>query len=303
MADNIKFKTSAKTVSNAKTKEQDSKLTQAKKSKEEALENAKKARQEEENKKALKQESKEDNIDTKQVVELASKVINSSKKQSGGFIKGVILGIVIGLVIGIFVGPNLLTSTLENSKEDADVLIDETFLGYTALDFKQAILGEATQKQELIVMEQPLEIETTITKAGLGNLEIFSKVKNVSFSGNGIFTVDLSKISEDTIDVDEENKIVTIYIPHAKLYEVVPNLDNMKFEDTEKGLLAFGDISLTMEDQNELEKSVKQAMQDKLNQQDILDNADEFAIMKSWEIFRPLVNAVSNQFVVEVVIK
>jgi len=309
MANEVKIKTSAKTVSNAKTKDQDSKLEEAKLKKQETIANAKKAQEETKAKQAeakKKQEEQETSkFDAKEVVELASKVINTSKK-TGGFLKGLIAGVIIGLVIGIFISTSFIgniSDTIDGTKEDADHLIDETFLGYTAADFKEAILGKAVEKQDLIVMEQPLEIETTITKAGLGNLEIFSKVKNVTFAGTGIYTVDLSKINDSTIVVDEENKTVTITMPHAKLYDIVANLDDMQFEDTEKGLLAFGDIALTLEDQNELEKSVKASMKERLTQQEVIDNADKFAEMKTWEIFQPLVSAVSNEFVVNIEIK
>ena len=44
-----------------------------------------------------------------------------------------------------------------------------------------------------------LNVETTITKAGLANLSIFSKLKNVEYSGKGQYTVDLSKIDEDVV--------------------------------------------------------------------------------------------------------
>ncbi len=191
-------------------------------------------------------------------------------------------------------------STVETTKDNADKLIDETFFGYTAADFKEAIIKKAISTQELIIMKQPLEIETTITKAGLGGLEIFSKTKSVTYSATGEFTVNLSEIDEDHIEVDEENKKVTVFIPHAVLHSTVINYDEMKFDDTEKGLLAFGDIHLTVEDQTELEKSVKAEMETRLNKEDILNSADEFAIMNTWQIFQPLVSAVSPEYTVEV---
>ena len=100
--------------------------------------------------------------------------------------------------------------------------------------------------------------------------------------------------------IDEENKIVKIYINHAVLQYTNIDYDNMKFEDTEKGLLSFGDISLTMEQQNTLEKSVIDSMNDTLTKSSIMNQADEFAKMKTWEIFQPLVSAVSQEYIVEI---
>ena len=183
-----------------------------------------------------------------------------------------------------------------STKEGADALLDEGLLGYTAADFQNAILGAATQHQELVVMEQPLEISTTITKAGLGNLNIFSKIKTVTYYGTGVYTVDLKNIDKDHIKVDTDAKTVTVIIPHAVLQYVNPDLSKTEFEDTEKGLLAFGDLSLTTEQQNQLSQSVTAAMKERLEEDDLFKQADEYATMKTWEIFQPLITAVSSEY-------
>ena len=167
------------------------------------------------------------------------------------------------------------------------------------MDFEEAVLGAASEHSELIVMEQPLSINTTITRSGLGNLAIFSKVKDVTYYGTGVYTVDLSRIDAGHIRLDEFNRRVNILIPHAVLQYVNPDLEKTEFQDTEKGWLAFGDIKLTAEEQNELEKSVHAAMEERLNEDDLLIQADEFAILKTWEIFQPLITAVSPEYTVE----
>jgi hypothetical protein len=80
---------------------------------------------------------------------------------------------------------------------------------------------------------------------------------------------------------------------------VNPDLSRTEFQDTEKGWLAFGDIKLTTEESNELEKSVMSAMEERLNQDDLLIQADEFAVLKTWEIFQPIIASVSPEYTVE----
>ena len=225
------------------------------------------------------------------------------KKSFGSFLKGLLLGIVIGAIGFWFLMPRPAAPAPAPTPvpiEDAEVTIDnDGVLGYTAADFQNAVLGAATEHQELIVMEQPLSISTTITKAGLGNFPIFSKMKDVTYYGTGVYTVDLSGMDNDRIIVDEDTYTVTIRIPHAVLQYVNPELASMEFEYTEKGFLAFGDIKLTAEETNQLETSVYDAMRERLDSQDLYDEADRFAKLKTWEIFQPLVTAVSPMFKVE----
>lgn len=229
----------------------------------------------------------------------------SNKKGFGGFIKGLLFGILVGALGLWFLMPKQPAapepSPMPAAVEDTDVTIDnDGFLGYTAADFQDAVLGAATEHQELIVMEQPLSISTTITKAGLGNLPIFSKMKDVTYYGTGVYTVDLSGMDKDRVLVDEETYTVTVKIPHAALQYVNPEIAKTEFEDTEKGFLAFGDIKLTPEETNQLEQSVYDAMQERLDSDDLYEEADRFAKLKTWEIFQPLISAVSPMYKVEI---
>ncbi|MDO4500541.1 MAG: DUF4230 domain-containing protein [Erysipelotrichaceae bacterium] len=324
MAEEVKVKAKAKTVKNDKTDKQSEELAKAKQKKEEAKvkaqkasedrikeerlkkEKAEKLKQEEEKRikeaEALEKEKKDKTKETISGVAAIATTALAGKKNKG-FFSGLIIGLVAGIALSFMLSGYLDTmfkNPIETVKDNFDEVLTETFAGYTAVDFKNAVLGEASQHQELIVMEQPLVIDTTITKAGLGNLAIFSKTKEISYAGTGVYTVDLKDIDEDHIRVDEEEKTVTIYINHTVLQYVNISYDEMKFEDTEKGLLSFGDITLTMEQQNELEKSVQSSMRETLLQETLLNQADEFAKMKCWEVFQPLISAVSPEFVVEI---
>jgi len=310
MADNLNVKTKTKTVSNAKSAKQEQDLKAAKAKREADAKKAsetKAANLKKKQEAAKVQESKaQENIDTaallSSISSLTANAVTSKKKK--GFLSGLILGLIIGIALTSIFGLTILKNSLDNlidtSKDTADEIIDETFYGYTALDFKDAILTKTIEQQKLVVMEQYLEIETTITKAGLGNLEIFSKAKNIIYSGMGNFTVDLSKVTAEKIEVDETNKVVTITIPHAELYNVSIDFENIKYEDTEKGLLSFGDIKLTTEDSNQINASVEQSMKETLSKKSILDKADEYAIEQVYQTFAPIVIAMDEEYVVEI---
>ncbi len=220
------------------------------------------------------------------------------------FIGGALLGFVLGMVVIVLIG-NISANGLFGKKEinitTPDSILDTgTVNNYTAADFKNAILGEALQKKELIVMEQSLKVPTTFSKAGLFNFPIFSKVKNVIYYGTGVYTIDLSKLDADKIDVDMENNIVSIRIPHSCLQYIHPEINKTEFEDTDKGLLSFGDIKLTTEEQNQVEQAAMDTMRDRLIQNELFNKADNFASNNVWQLFQPIVNTISPDFSVVV---
>ncbi len=188
--------------------------------------------------------------------------------------------------------------TVETPQSVAALLPDET-MGYVKLDFAGAILGETRDKKQLVVMEQDVQVDSTISQA-LANLAIFSKTKVVHSYGTGAYAVDLAKISEKSVAVDETRKLVTVTIPLAELYFVNLDVAKTTFEDTEKALLAFGDVKLTQEQQKILETSIDEAMRKKLGDPALLAQADTKARDKLYEIFRPLIRAVSESYSLEI---
>ncbi|MCR5229903.1 MAG: DUF4230 domain-containing protein [Solobacterium sp.] len=332
MAENkpgISVNAKAETVSNEKTEKQkreaeeirrriendNLKAEQARKEAEEkrrqAEEEARRKKEEaerkaEEERRAAEEAARKAENDKRHVMEagtaIAAAAITAASRNKGGRFRSFLIGLVIGLIAGAVIMYSLFKPaepkpvTTITPAESADVIIDQNFATYTAADFQDAVLGAASDHQELIVMEQPLSIITTVTKAGLGGLPVFSKVKNITYYGTGVYTTDLSHIDRDHISVDEKEMTVTVTIPHTVLQYVNPDLNSTEFEDTEKGLLAFGDIKMTAEEQNILETSVYDAMKERLDSEDLYAQADTLAKLKTYEIFQPLITAVSPQY-------
>ena len=237
----------------------------------------------------------------------AEKAARRRGTRAGSWIKGLVIGLIAGLLVGAF-GMFYVVKNYEpfweKTHEEGVVgeKIDEHFTGYTVADFQEAVLGEATEQKELIVMEQPVQQSTTITKYTFGEWDIFKRSKVVTYHGTGVYTVDLSEVTGDAITVDNDAKEVRIVIPDAKLKYVNPDYDNIEFEDTEMGLLAFTDIKLTAEQQNELEKQIMAEMTTNLSQEEIMAQADELAVAKCWETFQPLVSEIAPDYKVVVVV-
>jgi hypothetical protein len=82
---------------------------------------------------------------------------------------------------------------------------------------------------------------------------------------------------------------MTITIPQATLSYIDPDFSKTEFGDTEKALLAFGDIKLTQAQQNVLNVEIEEAMEKALNTEARLRVANIKAKQKVGELLRPLV--------------
>lgn len=209
-----------------------------------------------------------------------------------------VMGVLIGFLAGFICSRMLYKNKplVSGVVEDGELLLEETLISHTTAEFEEAVLGYASAHSELIVMEQPVAISTTVTKAGLANLAIFSKIKNITFYGTGVYTVDMGKISRSDIIVDHTNHTVTLYIPKAELQYVNYDLEKTEYEDTERGLLAFGELKLTAEEMNALEQSVVAQMSDRLNDENLLLNAEKIGEYKIFALMQSIVSGISYQY-------
>jgi hypothetical protein len=222
-------------------------------------------------------------------------------KKFNSFIRGLIIGIIVGAVSCI-----IITSYLDQETkttlidENGNIVVEDNIMSKTLVDFQDAILQKEIEKNELIVMEQPISITMTVSEMGLGNWEIFSKTKQITFKGTGVYTVNLSTLSKNDIDLDSENKVITINVDGSQLTYVNLNIEETEYEETDKGLLSFGDINLTTEQQQQLELQVKQAMTKSLDSVKYKDLADGFAQINIWKIYQPVVTFVENDYTTKV---
>ena len=248
----------------------------------------------------------------KAVEKAASK--GASKGATSGLIWSKLLSVV--LTVALIAGAMLyITNMLGNAlhvdifaKEEAveghDMTLDNHgIFGYTAVDFSEAVLGDADSLKKIEVYRQEVSDVATVTNAGLGKFQVFSKTKLITYHGTAIYTVDLSQLKSSDFSVDEDKHIVTIAIPRTKRGEIIIPSENIEFGDTEKGLLAIGDIKLTSEELADVQTEAKNKMIEKLKADNVRATADEFAKKAVWELYRPLIEGVSPGYTLEIVIQ
>ncbi len=194
--------------------------------------------------------------------------------------------------------------TVDAPVEDHDMTLENHgIFGHTVADFEEAILGDSEKLKKLEVYKQELSDAGTITNTGLFNLGMFTKNQVITYNGTVVYTVDLSKLSKSDIVFDEEEKMITLKIPHAQQEEINIPEDRIQFSDPEKGLLAFGDIKATPEQIMEVQAGARQKMQEKLDADNVLEIADRFAKLSVWEMYSPIIKGVAKDYSLQVEFK
>lgn len=194
--------------------------------------------------------------------------------------------------------------TSETAVEDHDLtLINHRIFGYKTADFAEAILGDEEQLKKIEVYSREVSDVTTLTQAGLFKIKAFSKYQFITFNGKAIYTVDLSGLTADDITLDEETRVVTMKVPAPQLEPINIPSESIQVGEVQKEALAFGDIKLTPEQQNDVETAAKERMIQKLEDEKVIDDATAAAEHSLWEIFQPMVSNLSSKYKLKIEFK
>ena len=216
----------------------------------------------------------------------------------------IIIGLLAGLIIpkinSMHQGVESLTTFSEEAQSHDLVLEDNSVFGYTAADFEDAILGKGEQQKKLVVYSKKVSDATVLKKTGLFNWDAFSKSQLITYQGYVDYSVDLSKLSKSDIDFDEEEKMITLRIPHAVQGKINIPVEEIQYGDVDKGMLAFGELQTTPAQIAEVQKEAAQKMQKGLDEGNVIEEADRFAILSVWEIYSPIVKRVAKDYSLKV---
>ncbi len=201
------------------------------------------------------------------------------KKLAGYLIWTAILCVVFVILMKVIVN---------KIKIDADASIPQPW--EVSVDFDEVEFGEYTSERKLVVYEQDLSVATTVTQAGFLSLEALTKKSVVIFKGMGNYTLDLSRISRDDIEVDAADHTITVYIP--KPYPDVEALPEKTQVANENGLLAFSELRLSLSEATNLEKKGKALLLQEFNANEkARANAEQFATDAVEELLQPFADA------------
>ena len=182
----------------------------------------------------------------------------------------------------------------------SQVDLDGIFLGDSGVEvnFADVILSGHNESRKLIVSTQSGTVNTELTDRLIEQFDFgfLKKTQSVSYTGTGYFVVDLDHLTEANILQDKMKKTITIQIGHAYLQAIEIDPDRIIIDEVKEGLLARGDIKLTVADYRAIEKELRTRLEAKFNTAANGQAADDLALRMVKEIFEPVVKAIDRRY-------
>ena len=173
------------------------------------------------------------------------------------------------------------------------------------VNFADVILSDHNESRKLIVSTQEGVVTTELTTRLINNLDFdfLKKTQSVSYTGTVYFVVDLDNLTPANVIQDKERKTVTIRIDHAYMQAIEIDPNDIIIDEVKEGLLARGDIKLTVTDYNTIEKQLRSKLEAKFNTAANGQAADDIAIKMVKEVYEPIVKAIDKRYEVIVEFK
>lgn len=216
-------------------------------------------------------------------------------------------GVLLFLIIAVLIwGRNHKVSVFHETYDDGVEQIDLSTIyledSGVEVNFSEVLLGKQEETRKLIVSTQEATVSTELSDRLIQKLDFdfLKKTQKVSYAGKGYFVVDLDSLTEDDIIEDRENRIVTIKIGHPYLQAIEIDPDKIIVDEVKEGLLARGDIELTVKDLKAIEKELRSRLETKFNTAQNGQEADDLALKMVREVYEPVVKAIDQRYSVMV---
>lgn len=219
----------------------------------------------------------------------------------------IVLAVLVAAVViwGCAHGANPLHMKVSDGIEQID--LDTIYLKSSGVEvsFADVILSRQNETRKLIVSTQNGTVTTKLTDRLINKLDFdfMKKTQNVSYTGTGYFVVDLDNLTAANVIEDRDKKTVTIRIGHAYLQAIEIDPSNIIIDDVKEGLLARGNIQLTVADYNAIERELRSRLEEKFDTAANGQAADELALKMVREIYESVVKAIDRRYSVMVEFK
>ena len=209
-----------------------------------------------------------------------------------------VIAMILMLLWGMLSGKHVFEDTYSDGIEQVD--LDTVYLqgSKVEVDFSEVLLGTQEEIRKLIVSTQEATVSTELTAELIRQLDFdfLKKTQKVSYTGTGYFVVDLDNLTKDSIVQDKENNTITIKIAHAYLQAIEIDPEKIMIDEVKEGLLARGDIKLTVKDYNAIEKELRKRLEEKFNTAENGQAADTKALQMVKAVYEPMVKAVDETY-------
>ena len=225
--------------------------------------------------------------------------ILKDQQKRRNIIAGVLAALLIGVVVwGCIRGTNPLHMNVSDGIEQIDLNTIYLQASKVEVSFSDVILSGQNETRKLIVSTQKGTVTTKLTDRLIKQLDFdfLKKTQTVSYTGTGYFVVDLDNLTAANVIEDKEKKTVTIQIDHAYLQAIEIDPNHIIIDEVKEGLLARGDIELTVADYNAIEKELRDRLEEKFNTAANGQKADELAVKMVKEVYEPVVKAIDRRY-------
>lgn len=166
------------------------------------------------------------------------------------------------------------------------------------VDFSEVIVGSHEETRKLIVSTQEATVSADLTDRLIQTLDFnfMKKTQKISYTGKGYFVVDLDNLTKDNVIQNKKNKTITIQIDHAYLQAIEIDPNKIKIGDVKEGLLARGDIELTLKDYNTIEKELRNRLEAKFDTVSNGQKADRIALDMVKDVYEPIIKAIDSSY-------
>lgn len=214
------------------------------------------------------------------------------------------------LIAGVLIwGRDHKVSVFQEAYDDGVEQVDLNTIyledGGVEVNFSEVLLGKQEETRKLIVSTQEATVSTELSDRLIRKLDFdfLKKTQKVSYTGKGYFAVDLDNLTGEDIIEDKEKRIITIKIGHAYLQTVEIDPDKIIVDEVKEGLLARGDIELTVKDLNTIERELRSRLEREFNTAENGQEADDLAVNMVREVYEPIVRAIDKRYSVAVEFK
>ncbi len=166
------------------------------------------------------------------------------------------------------------------------------------VDFSEVLIGTLEETRKLIVSTQEATVSTELTSELIRQLDFdfLKKTQKVSYTGKGYFVVDLDNLTKNNIIQDKKEKKITMKIDHAYLQTIEIDPEKIIIDEVKEGLLARGDIKLTVKDYNAIEKDLRDRMEEKFDTAENGQKADAIALEMVKDVYEPVIKAIDSSY-------
>lgn len=169
-------------------------------------------------------------------------------------------------------------------------------------DFSKVVVEQFRKESRFIVGSREASVTVNLKEIGFVDSDLlFNKTQKITYRGKADFYLDMSRLGENSIRLDNDNRAVIIEIPHTQLAEIEIDPDQFTYEETEKGLLTFGELRFTAKQYNNLEKMCKEKIKTAVNTEENVKASEEAAVEELTKIYEPIIKTVDDSYHVEIV--